>query len=153
MDMPSDMHKFRPFLPYVLLTCIGTASFLSMSCAALPALAIAGAQSLPTLFEALKPIIDHAQDKKATVAKAQTALNLLQTVNTGEFPSEIEINIALANAGKRCLTDQEYVLIYEALGPAFQKLVIEAGEKPGGFELVKKRVSDAIVQTQERLEK
>lgn len=147
------MHRQTLFLLHVRLTCIGIACFVCTSCAALAPLAIYGVQSLPSLFQAVAPIIAKAQDKKLAVAKAQTALDLLQTVNNGEFPSELEINKALVNAGKKCLTDDEYVQIMNALGPAFQKLVVDAQNQPGGYELVKQRVSDAIVKTQTELQK
>lgn len=148
----SNMHRKSPFLLHVRLTCIGIACFVCTSCA-FSGLAPLAIEFIPTLLAAVKPIIAKAQNKSAAVAKAQTALDLLQTVNNGEFPTELEINAALINRGKKCLTDDEYVQIMNALGPAFQKLVVEAQGKPGGYELVKKRVSDAIVATQEELKK
>jgi len=122
-------------------------AFLLPGCALAPVL-ISG---IPSLIGAIEPIIQRAQDKAAAKAKAQTALNLLQDVNNGQFPSELEINLALANAGKRCLHDGEYVQIRDALTPAFQQLVLDAQARPGGYEMVKRRVSDAIVATQKEI--
>lgn len=137
-----------------LLATLLLASSVTLGLTGCPAIVPAlefGAESLPSLLQSIQPIIAKSDDKSAAIAKAQTALNLLQTVNNGEFPSELAINSALVNRGKNCLTDAEYVQMMNALGPAFQKLVTDAQAQPGGVQLVQQRVSNAIVQAQDKL--